>query len=125
MSQNLGLQIGNGSEYKGNVESIMSWFLQVPDGTTQLQVALVAEYDTEAGYDFFSFGFTDPFGTYQLLLGRDAEGGEVDAVSGTGTIDQTFLINLEGNPELIMKFTSDAQTSKSGVRVKSIQVICE
>jgi hypothetical protein len=119
------LRIGNGTQYKGNVDSMMSWFLLPPDGTMQLQVHLVAEYDTEAGYDFLSFGYADQFGVYQLLLGRDAEGGEVDAVSGKGLIDETFLINYEGNPELFIRFVSDPQTNGSGVNVKRLEVICE
>jgi hypothetical protein len=119
------LRIGNGTQYKGNVDSTTSWFLLPPEGTMQLQVRLVAEYDTEAGYDFLSFGYADQFGVYQLLIGRDAEGGEVDAVSGKGTIDETYLINYEGNPELFIRFVSDPQTNGSGVHVKRLEVICE
>jgi hypothetical protein len=124
-----GFQISNnqlklGFPYQNKIDSQYSWFFDA-GSSTSLQWTISMDYDTEKGFDLVSAGYQDQYGTYQLLVGEDAEGFQVDGISGKGILNQTFTIQFEGPVEVFVRFVSDEHTTFQGIQLHHVTVIAE
>lgn len=113
------LQIGNGISYDNNLDTQRSFFIS---SSVPFSAHVKATYSTEIGCDYFFIGYNNKSGTVQFLTGLNTNVKPpipIPAVSGNGTIDQTFSIPA-GDVEFFFRFTSDPAVSFSGVLITDL-----
>lgn len=115
------LLVGDGVKYRDNVETRISIF---GHAAPIVSVKIVADYDTELDYDYFTIGYVDQKGENSLVSTTAINTTTtINGVSGNGQIDQNFEINPVGDFEFYMQFKSDGGTTAQGVTISTLHMI--
>jgi hypothetical protein len=115
------LRVGDGVQYKENVDTKISFFANTKATTVNIQVK--ATYESEENFDYLQIGFTKNSNTTHFLRSTNSETGTpVDGVSGKGVIDQVFTAQVSGEFEIFARFISDGGVISVGATIESITV---
>lgn len=105
--------IGDGIDYKPNVNTRISWFLSAPD-SKKIVMEIQGNYFTEPENDIFSCSYFNKKGAQVPLLGN--------GVSGVGSLREKWTMRHNGRPlEVQCTFTSDELLSGTGVFISSVR----
>ena len=96
--------------YKENVESSISFFLNIAPGSTPI-LHVVGSYKTEPNFDFF-----------KIRTHINGVSADLVALSGEGVISDDFALgNVSGVVEVELVFTSDPAVNVGRVEISSVE----
>ncbi len=107
--------IGNGIEYANNVHTQISVFIKAnPDLGRPPMLSLVADVDTEAGFDFFHVGYKAENNSDITLA----------LFSGAGSLNlEESLWEMGDTTEIFFTFISDPAMTAKGVNITNLMVV--
>lgn len=123
-----GFQLGNGTNYNDNTNSVVTIFVNEPSSVSKrIAISVLASFKTEIMYDFLSVGYKDSVGDHSLLSNLtnkdtrcfiDAQKG----ISGEGLLDEKYEFQVSGDFQIYIGFNSDGAKNEGTLLIKSLTV---